>query len=178
MLEVYWMCLSGGVLFALVSIIFGDVLGDIFDGVFDALSFDHVDFLHPMVLVGGVTIFGGSGVMLSRYTAMEPVPVALLSLMIAIALSILVYFAYVKPMKNSENSTGFSMKDLVGKIGEVSVPIPVGGYGEVILKVGAGNTNQIAATLDQADIPAGTRVVVGETKDGVLYVFPYDKEEI
>ncbi|MEM5818849.1 MAG: protease, partial [Desulfitobacterium hafniense] len=30
MLELYWMCLSGGVLFALVSIIFGDVLGDIF----------------------------------------------------------------------------------------------------------------------------------------------------
>lgn len=178
MLDLYWMCLIGGVLFALVSIVFGDVLGDIFDGFFDSLSFEHIDFLHPMVLVGGITIFGGSGVMLTKYTHMDPGPAAILALMISIAVSILVYFSYVKPMKNSENSTGFSMKDLVGKIGEVTVPIPVGGYGEVILKVGAGNTNQIAASLDQEDIPTGTRVVVGETKEGVLYVFPYDKEEI
>lgn len=175
MLEVYWICLIGGVLFALVSIVFGDILGDLIGGLFDFLSFDHLDFLHPMVLIGGITIFGGSGIMLSRYTQMESVPVATLSLMIAIAISILVYFAYVKPMKNSENSTGFSIKDLVGKIGEVTVSIPVGGYGEVLLRVGAGNTNQIAASLDQSEIPTGTRVVVGETKEGVLYVFPYEE---
>lgn len=175
MLEIYWICIIGGVLFALVSIVFGDILGDLVGGFFDFLSFDHLDFLHPMVLIGGITIFGGSGIMLSRYTHMEPVPVAILSLMIAIAISILVYFAYVKPMKNSENSTGFSIKDLVGKIGEVTVSIPVSGYGEVLLRVGAGNTNQIAASLDQSEIPTGTRVVVGETKDGVLYVFPYEE---
>ena len=174
MVEVYWSCLIGGVLFALLTILFGDILGDVFDGIFETL---HFDFLNPMVLVGGITIFGGSGVMLSRYTQVEPLLVALLSLIIALALSIVLYFTYVKPMKNSENSTGYSMQDLVGKIGEVTVPIPVGGYGEVLLKVGAGNTNQIAATLDQDEIPTGTRVVVGDIKEGVLYVFPYEKEE-
>lgn len=174
MLEFYWICLIGGVLFAVVTIVFGDILGDIFGGFFDSLSMDHLDFLQPMVLVGGITIFGGSGIMLSQYTLLEPFPAAIVSLMISIAVSFLVYFSYVKPMKNCENSTGFSIKDLVGKIGEVTVPIPVGGYGEVVLKVGAGNTNQIAANLDQVEIPAGTRVVVGETKDGVLYVFRYE----
>ncbi|SHH81804.1 protease [Desulfosporosinus lacus] len=179
MLEYYWICLIGGVLFAMVTIVFGDLLGDIFGGIFDSLSMDHLDFLQPMVLVGAITIFGGSGIMLSQYTLLDPFLTASVSLMIAIAVSILVYFSYVKPMKNSENSTGFSMKDLVGKIGEVIVPIPVGGYGEVVLKVGAGNTNQIAANLDRLEIPAGTRVVVGEIKDGVLFVFRYeDKEEM
>jgi len=173
-LEVYWTCLIGGVLFALVNIIFGDILGDMFGGFFDSLSMDHLDFLQPMVLVGGITIFGGSGIMLRQYTHLEPFPVALVSLMMSIAVSFLVYFSYVKPMKNSENSTGFSINDLVGKIGEVTVPIPVGGYGEVVVKVGAGNTNQIAANLEQVDIAAGERVVVGETKDGVLYVFRYE----
>jgi len=173
-LEFYWTCLIGGVLFAVITVVFGDILGDIFGGFFDSLSMDHLDFLQPMVLVGGITVFGGSGIMLSRYTFLEPIPAAMLSVMIAAAVSILVYFSYVRPMKNSENSSGFSIKDLVGKIGEVTVPIPVGGYGEVVLKVGASNTNQIAATLDQVEIPAGVRVVVGETRDGVLYVFRYE----
>jgi len=177
MLEVYWICLIGGVIFALISTVFGDLLGDFFDGIFDALSFDSFDFLHPMVLVSGITIFGASGVLLTKYSSMETLVVALLSLIIALALSIVLYFTYVKPMKNSENSIGYSMQDLVGKIGEVTVTIPVGGYGEVLLKVGAGNTNQIAASLEREEIPAGTRVVVGDTKEGVLYVFPYSKEE-
>lgn len=174
MLEFYWISLIGGVLFALVTVVFGDILGDIFGGFFDSLSMDHLDLLQPMVLVGGITVFGGSGIMLSQYTSLETMTVAMLSVMISIAVSIVVYFSYVKPMKNSENSSGFSIKDLVGKIGEVTVPIPSGGYGEVVLRVGASNTNQIAATLDQVKIPAGVKVVVGETRDGVLYVFPYE----
>ena len=174
MLEFYWICLIGGVLFAVVTIVFGDILGDIFGGFFDSLSMDHLDFLQPMVLVGGITIFGGSGIMLNQYTLLKPFPAAIVSLMISIAVSFLVYFSYVKPMKNSENSTAFSIKDLVGRIGEVTVPIPVGGYGEVVLKVGAGNTNQIAGNLEQVEISAGARVVVGETKEGVLYVFRYE----
>ena len=174
MLEFYWMCLISGVLFAVVSIVFGDILGDIFGGFFDSLSMDHLDFLQPMVLVGGITLFGGSGVMLSQYTRLGPLAAIIISLIIAIAISCLVFFSYVKPMKNCENSTGFSMKDLVGKIGEVTVPIPAGGYGEVVLKVGGSQTNQIAANLDRVDIPSGVRVVVGETKDGVLYVFRYE----
>lgn len=174
MLDIYWICFSGGVLFALVTLVFGDILGDIFGGLFDSLSMDHLDFLQPMVLVGGLTIFGGSGIMFNQYTNLDPRLVAALSLMISVILSILIYFAYVKPMKNSENSTGFSQKDLVGKIGEVSVPIPAKGYGEVIIRIGAGNTNQIAATLDDDEIPAGSRIVVGEVKEGILFVFPYE----
>lgn len=174
MLDIYWICLIGGVLFALVTIIFGDILGDIFGGFFDVLSMDHLDFLQPMVLVGGITVFGGSGIMLSRYTSLELIPVVIISVMISLAVSVLVYFSYVRPMKNCENSTGYSMKDLVGKIGEVSVPIPVKGYGEVVMKVGAGNTNQIAGNLEQEELPAGTRVVVGETKEGILFVFRYE----
>lgn len=174
MLEFYWICLIGGVLFALVTIVFGDILGDIFGGFFDFLSMDHLDFLQPMVLVGGITAFGGSGIMLSQFTALKPLQSAIVAMMISAALSIIVYFSYVKPMKNCENSSGFSIKDLVGKIGEVTVPIPVRGYGEVVLKIGVSNTNQIAANLDQVEIPVGTKVVVMEAKEGILYVFPYE----
>ncbi len=175
MIDLYWGCLAGGIIFAVISLIFGDLLGDIFDGLFDAVSVDGVDFIHPMVIVGAITVFGGSGIILSQYTAMAPLRVVVLSLLSAMLVSILVYFAYVRPMKNSENSTGFSVQDLVGKIGEVVTPIPGNGCGEILIRIGAGNTNQIAASLDEEGLAVGTRVVVAEVKDHVLYVFPYEE---
>ncbi len=163
----YMACLIGGVVYALISVIFGDLL----DGIFDFLS---LDFLQPMTLVGGITVFGGAGVMLSRYTSLGAWPVGLISLLIAIVAGIAVFFLYVKPMENSENSIGFTMQSLAGALGDVTVPIPAEGYGEVLVKVGAGHTNQIAASFDNKEIPSSARVVVVEVKDSVLYVSEID----
>lgn len=173
MQEVYWGCLCGGVIFAVVTIVFGDILGDVFGGIFDSLSLDHLDFLTPMVIVGGITAFGGAGIMLERLTSLKTLTIAIIALLIAILLSMFVYFMYVKPMKNAETSTGYSMSDLVGKIGTVTIPVPEKGFGEVLIKVGAGNTNHIAASCDGEALAAGTRVVVAGINKGVLNVFSY-----
>lgn len=174
MLEIYWSCLIGGALFALVIVFVGDLIGHVFDGFLDCLSMDHLDFLSPTVVVAGITVFGGSGIMVSRYTSLNEIYVTVLSLTLAVCISAFLYFAYIRPMKNTENSTAVSVQDLVGKIGEVNVPIPQKGFGEVILRVGAGNTNQIAGTLDGEQLPAGIKVVVAAVKEGIVYVFPYD----
>lgn len=73
-------------------------------------------------------------------------------------------------MENSENSTGYSIKELPGKLGEVTVPIPEQGFGEVMVNFVAGNTLHIASSWDQRHIPAGTKVVVIDTEDGVVKV--------
>ncbi len=172
MQTVYWGCFYGGIFFAVVTIIFGDLLGDIFSGL-DSLSFDHLDFLSPMVIVGGITAFGGAGIMLERLTSLEILTVAILSLIIAIALSIFVYFIYVKPMKNAETSNSYTMSELVGKIGTVTIPVPEHGFGEVLIKIGAGNTNHIACSCDGEEFATGTRVVIVDIKDGVVNVFRY-----
>lgn len=173
MQTVYWGCLYGGIIFAVITIVFGDILGDAFDGLLDALSFDHLDFLSPMVIVGGITAFGGAGIMLDRLTSLETLIVAIFSMMIATSLSIFVYFIYVKPMKNAENSTGYAMSELTGKIGMVTIPIPEEGFGEVLIKIGAGNTNHIACSCDGEKFAAGTRVVVAGIKDGAVEVIRY-----
>ncbi len=171
---IYWGCFYGGIFFAIVTIIFGDILGDVFGGLLDSLSFDHLDFLSPMVIVGGITAFGGAGIMLERLTSLETLNIAVISLIIAISLSIFVYFIYVRPMQNAENSYGYSMSDLIGKIGTVTVPIPKEGFGEILIKIGAGNTNHIACSCDGEKFTAGTRVVVADIKDGVLNVLRYE----
>lgn len=175
--ELYLGCLAGGALFTLITFIFGDLLNGLFDGALDGAIPAHLDFLSPMVSVGAITAFGGCGLILSKYTGMAEGTVFGVSALIAVILGGVLYFGYLKPMKNAENSTGFSMKDLVGKIGEVTTPIPAEGYGEVVLRVGAGSTNQIGASMERKDLPAGIRVVVGEVRESVLYVFRFDEDE-
>lgn len=170
LLNIYWGCLFGGLIFALVTMILGDLLGDAFHGLFHSLSFDHLDFLQPMVLVSGITIFGGTGVMLTWYTWLDSTSTVVGSLMLAVVLSILIYFAYVKPMKNSENSIGYSMKDLIGLTGEISTTVPIKGYGEVILKIGAGHSNHIAVSHYGEELPTGTKVFVAKVEKSVVFV--------
>lgn len=171
---VYIACLVGGILYAIVSVIFGDWISQAIDGMFDFLSLDGPAYLQPMTIVGGITIFGGAGVLMERYSALSGPVIALIALLVAAAGAIAVFFLYVRPMENSENSIAFSLDSLAGSLGEVIVPIPEKGCGEVLVKVGAGNTNQIAASYEEKPIPAGSRVVVVETREGVLYVSELD----
>ncbi|UJF33126.1 NfeD family protein [Paenibacillus hexagrammi] len=167
MTELYWSCLAGGVLFAIVSVILGDVISHALDGIFDFLS---LDVLKPMVLASAITGFGGAGILLGKYTAAGSWFVLLLSLLAALLIAVLVFFLYVRPMENSENSTGYSIHQLSGKIGEVTVPIPAKGYGEVMIRVGAGNTQHTAVSFERVEIPAGSKIVVVDVKNDALYV--------
>ncbi|MCQ6560383.1 NfeD family protein [Paenibacillus mendelii] len=170
----FWSCMVGGILFAVVSVIFGDWLSLALDGMLDFLSLDGHHWLQPMSVVGGITVFGGAGLLLYRYSPLGDAVIILLSILIAVTAAVLVYFLYVRPMERSENSTGYSMKELTGAIAEVLVPVPVGGYGEVMIKVGAGRTNHIAASYEGDSIPTGTRVVVVDVKEGALMVSKLD----
>ncbi|GAA4877606.1 hypothetical protein GCM10023310_66980 [Paenibacillus vulneris] len=177
MLSIYWGFLITGVLFALITVVLGDLLGSALDGIFDFMSAHHMHAFQPMVIFSGLTVWGGAGILLTKYTVWGTAAVLAGSAVCAVLLSVLIYFLYVKPMKNSENSVAFSIQDTVGKIAEVSVTIPSVGYGEVMLRMGAGNTNQIAASYEGEEIQTGTKVVTVEVKDGTLLVARLDKLE-
>ncbi|MDO3409053.1 protease [Saccharibacillus sp. CPCC 101409] len=171
----YLGCLAGGVMFTLISVLFGDWIGEAFGGMFEALSFE---FLQPTVLAGMVTVFGGAGIMIERYTSLTPGLGVSAAVLCAAASGLLLYFGYVKPIKGSENSVGYSMQELTGRIGEVTVPVPEKGYGEVLVKMGgSGNTLHTAFSFDGDWIPAGVRVVVVEVKEGTLGVSELEKLE-
>lgn len=162
----YWGCFITGILFTLTTLLFGELIS----GWADTLAGHPFAFLQPVVWVGGLTAFGGSGILLLHDSSLGSFFVFLVSFIFAFLLSVLVWHIYVKPMKRSENSTGFSMKELVGRIGEVIVPIPERGYGEVMIKIGAGYTNQVAAGFQGVSIAGEERIVVIEVKEDVLFV--------
>jgi len=166
----FWACLLGGAMFAIVTVLFGDLVSQALDGMLDFLSVKGGWMFRPMVIVSGITAFGGAGLLLLRYTPLGNILAALLAILSSVAVAFAVFVLYVRPMENSENSVAFSIRDLSGKIGEVTVSIPPRGYGEVLVKAGAGNTNQIAASFDGEFIENGARVVVVEVRDDTLYV--------
>ncbi|WP_429368303.1 protease [Paenibacillus sp. DS2015] len=166
-------CLVGGVLFAIVTVLLGDILSSALDGMLDFLS---VDFLNPMIVAGAVTVFGGAGILFTRYSGFATTVIVILSILTAILVSVVIYFLYVKPMENSENSTGYSIQDMIGRIGEVTIPLPSQGFGEVMIKVGAGNTLHIASSLEQVSLSAGIRVVVVDVEDGFLWVSEFEEK--
>lgn len=174
MQTLYLGCLALGVIFAVVSVLVGDLIGNALHGVFDIVSFD---FLNPTVLAGGITVFGGAGVLLTRYSGLEDGAILALSLLIAAFMAVLLFLAVIKPMDKSEVSTGFSMQDLPGRIGEITVPVPATGYGEVMVRFGAGNSLHTAASFEQLSLPAGSKVVVIEVKEGVALVSEFEERK-
>ncbi|MBM7563546.1 NfeD family protein [Paenibacillus sacheonensis] len=163
-------CLFGGIFFAIVSVVLGDWLSLALDGMLDFLSLDGVPVLQPTAVVGGITVFGGAGLLLEHHSGLGAIVNTVIAVLLAVIAAIGIYLLYIRPMERSEQSTGYSMKELNGMIGDVIVPIPATGFGEVTVKVGAGLTNHIAASFDGMAIPSGTRVVVIRVEAHTLLV--------
>ncbi len=170
MYDVFWGCLIGGILFGTVSLLFGDGIGDAFDGLLDGIGLDGLDALHPMTIMSAITLFGGAGILFSDYSKIEPMPIVLFSSAIGVVGAVVLFFAYVRPMRKTDSSLGFSEKDLIGKMAEVSIPIPEKGHGQVEVRFGSQLTYQIARSYDGRPIPVDTRVVVIGVEEGVLSV--------
>ncbi|HZG79099.1 MAG TPA: hypothetical protein VEZ72_24815, partial [Paenibacillus sp.] len=120
----------------------------------------------PVGGYGEVGFTFGHGMVYHTANSVEADPIPAGARVLAIGL----FFFYVKPMSQAENSVAYSMGELEGKIGEVSVPIPVGGFGEVGFTFGHGLVFHTAQSVEAEPIPAGERVLAIEVKDGVVAV--------
>ncbi|WP_232696767.1 serine protease [Brevibacillus daliensis] len=158
-------CIAFGLVFALALLFFD-------------LSVLHIGLdipaLHPVCFVSALTAFGASGLLLTNFTSLSSGILLLLSTVFGLFLALVSYFFWIRPMANAENSTGFSILDLEGKIGEVITTVPASGYGEIIVKLLSGTTNQIAASYDGNAIMEGSRVIVVKVEKHVLHVIPFD----
>ncbi len=173
MYDLFWSCLIGGVLFALVTLLGGGRFHRGHVG-HHALRFRGARFLNPTTVVGAVTAFGGAGILLSRYTVLVGPLLIAAAVAIALAASVAVHFGYVLPAERAETSLAFSVTAYVGRTGTVTVAIPTNGHGEAMVRMGAGNTCRTATGVGNEAIPTGAAVVVVEVQNGVLIVAPLE----
>jgi membrane-bound ClpP family serine protease len=166
---IFVICLIAGGVLLLVTILLDDILG----GLLDFLSFDF-DLggvsLMPL-LFGFVSMFGVGGLIGTQVFELDAGRASLVGA-VAGAMGAFLVFAIFGFLRRAEAPEAFSLRDLVGQIGRVSVGIPAGRYGSVYLSY-AGESHNLTATAER-DIPAGATVQVADVAGSALIVQPVE----
>jgi membrane-bound ClpP family serine protease len=157
--------IGGGLL--LVTVLVDDILG----GVLDAL---HIGFdiggvsLMPLLL-GFVSMFGVGGLFATQVLGLHAGPAAIVGT-IGGMIGFGIVFVMFSVLRRSEGANPFSTSSLVGRPASVSVSIPAGRFGTVLVKA-EGQTHEFSATAS-VDIATGTPVTVTGTAGTGLIVAP------
>lgn len=157
----------------LAIVILSLVLGEILDGVFEAMDFDGGGGLLSTPVIGSFLASFGFGAALVMYsTGTGAVGGALSGLASGFVVGGIA-FAIMRSLMNMPTDESMRTADLVGKTAVVITRIPVGGMGEISV---AHLGQQLKLSARAADaIPAGTTVTVTSvTSSSSVLVAPED----
>ena len=147
------------------------IVDDIFSGLFDALhlGFDIAGVSPTPMLLGFVAMFGVGG-LIGLHSFNAGVGGATITGIVAGLVGSGVVFAAFKALRTAESTDTFSLEEMVGSTGRVSVGIPANRFGTVLISF-AGASHNLTATAD-AEIPAGRAVKVVGVAGTNLVVAP------
>jgi membrane protein implicated in regulation of membrane protease activity len=157
--------IGGGLL--LLTLIFDDLLGGFLNAIHFGLDLGGVS--PTPVLLGFVAMFGVGG-LLGIHGFGVGVGLATLVGVVAGVVGAAVVLAAFRFLRQSESTDTFSLEDMVGATGRVSVGIPANRFGTVLISF-AGASHNMTATAD-AEIPAGRTVKVVAVAGTNLVVAP------
>jgi membrane protein implicated in regulation of membrane protease activity len=157
--------IGGGLL--LMTLIFDDLLGGFLNAFHFGLDLGGVS--PTPVLLGFVAMFGVGGLLGINGFGLG-VGLATLVGVVAGVVGAAVVLAAFRFLRQAESTDTFSLEDMVGAIGRVSVGIPANRFGTVLISF-AGASHNMTATAD-AEIPAGRMVKVVAVAGTNLVVAP------
>ncbi len=185
---IYYVCFFLGLGFTVLSALLSGVLGghmgphiDVGDAHLD-LGGIHTDGpnvgptdgavhytpISPVSIALFITTFGGVGLVMKKMgqPALFQIPAAAFSGMVVAGL---VAYAFFKVMQLTQASSHARVDEEIGGPGEVTVPIPNGGMGEVAYVVRGSRFNSPAQTVDGKELPIGVKVKIVK-KSGNSYL--------
>ncbi|MGN5650993.1 hypothetical protein [Bacillus sp. Brlt_9] len=142
-------------------VLFSDILDAVFGGI---------HFINPALILAFITFFSASGYILEKNTSLSSAIIAGMSTAIAFILDSLFNVFVLIPMSKAEESNMYTDESLKGKIGKVLTPIPVDGFGEVVIEGSLGVISRAAKSEDNKEILANAKVIVKEAKPGLFVV--------
>jgi len=139
---IYAICLVAGLIFTLLSAIFGHLfgghgevhvgMGGHADGGVGHDGVPGISFLSPTVLASFVTAFGALGLIFSKIDATSSVWInAPVSFVGALAVALLVLWLFNAVFKRTEGSSESRVAMLIGRTAAIVTPIPENGVGEI-----------------------------------------------
>jgi membrane-bound ClpP family serine protease len=145
--------LGGGLL--LLTLIFDDLFGGLLGAIH--LGFDLGGVSPTPLLLGFIAMFGIAG-LLGLHSFGAGVGGATLIALVGGLLGAGVVFGAFRVLRQAESTETYSLQDMVGATGRVSVGIPANRFGTVLISF-AGASHNMTATSD-SEIPAGRLVKV------------------
>ncbi|GKV66632.1 MULTISPECIES: hypothetical protein [Sporosarcina] len=131
-------------------------------------------FLDPAVILAFITFTSAAAYVLELLSSLNSWGILAIAAGIAVALDFLLYFFVLVPLRSAEVSLAYTDESLTGLVGKVIVPIPVDGFGEILLETVNGNLAKRAAGYENEAIEYGKEVLLIEVKNGTFFVKEYE----
>jgi membrane protein implicated in regulation of membrane protease activity len=178
---IYLFCLVVGLVFTLLSLVFGHFLGGHGDHVVgsgghaetgaDSSDTPGVSIFSPTIIATFITAFGGFGII---YTAIpilsKPVVSAPLSIVTAMAVAGLLYKLLSSLFSHTQGSSESHIARLAGTEASIVSPIPENGVGEIAYVVGGSRYTAPARSEGGAGIGNGKLVKITRVVGTQFYV--------
>ena len=148
------------------------LFADMADGAVDGIP-----FLDPAVILSFITFTSASGYIFERFFSFTSAVNLIISIIIACIFTALIYYFLLVPLRAAEVSLAYTDESLEGQVGKVIVPVPLNGFGEMVLETVNGIISKRTASYHGVEIPYDTQVLIIEMKDGTAFVAIYEKEE-
>jgi membrane protein implicated in regulation of membrane protease activity len=163
----------------LYALIISGVLTFLYVLFADVLHIDagDLDFLNPVLILAFITFLSASGYLFERLSSLHYLLILGISAVVSFILVTLLNVFILVPLSSAEESLVYKESDLRGRIGKVITPIPLDGYGEVIIENASGRIAKPAKSFDGESIPNDTKVLVVQVKNGVLEVTVHQEME-
>lgn len=163
--QVYFFILVLMAAITFLYLFFGDVTEAIGEGI---------PFLHPTLVLAFFTLTSAIGLVLEWMTDWNSWLILIAAMVAAVILDVLIYFFVLIPLASAEVSLAYTDESLAGQVGQVIVPIPADGYGEILIETNNGNLAKRATGLENEDIAFGKTVLIVEVEEGTFYVKEYE----
>jgi membrane protein implicated in regulation of membrane protease activity len=162
---IFVFCVAVGGILLLITVLLDDVLGGLLD--FLHLGFDLGGVTLMPLLLGFVSMFGVGGLFGTQLFNLAAGPASLVGLAFG-SVGAGIVWAVFGLLRRAESPSAFSLEEMVGRRGRVTVSIPSGRNGSVLLSYG-GSTHDLSATADR-DIAVGTTVLITDVAGSTLVV--------
>ncbi len=181
----YGVCLVVGLLFTLISAVFGHLFGghdsgDVGTGGHAEAGFDDsgvpgISFFSPLVLASFIAAFGGLGILFSGIKATESVWLsAPLSVAGALCIAVFVLWLFNLVFSRSQSSSESRVATLAGQTATLITPIPENGVGEIAYVQGGTRYTAPARSEKRGAIPQGQTVIITRVIGTQFYVEAVD----
>ncbi|GGA39353.1 NfeD family protein [Psychrobacillus lasiicapitis] len=140
----------------------------------DAIDGMDSGILNPTTVLTFLLFICAAGFILLKLTNWNEEIIIIVALVVSSIITFLLYFFVLVPLASAEVSTAYTNESLQGQVARVIVPIPMDGFGEIVIETVNGIISKRATGYDQEEIEYNKQVLIIDVEDGTFLVKEYE----